>query len=171
MTTSKRNKFLTGLTFLLVAAIIAGGAMLWRQLCQHQPVEISISNPTSQPAPGYIYIGGEVVSPGIYPLRAGDSLESLLQAAGGGTTTADLSTIRLLIPAMDEGEGPQKVDINRAEAWLLQALPGIGETRAQAIIDYRRQNGPFRHTSELTKVEGIGPATYHQIRELITVAD
>jgi len=50
-------------------------------------------------------------------------------------------------------------------------LPGIGEVRAQAIIDYRRQNGPFHNISELTKVEGIGTATYEQIKQLITVAD
>jgi competence protein ComEA len=70
-----------------------------------------------------------------------------------------------------EGEPPQKVNINRAEAWLLGALPGIGEVRAQAIIDYRQQNGPFRSTNELLKVAGIGTATYERIKDLITVAD
>ncbi len=68
-------------------------------------------------------------------------------------------------------ESPQKIDINRAEAWLLQALPGIGETRAQAIIDYRRQNGPFQSINELTKVSGIGAATLDSIKDLITVTD
>ena len=42
-------------------------------------------------------------------------------------------------------------------------LLGFGEVRAQAIIDYRHQNGPFRNISDLTKVEGIGIATYEQI--------
>lgn len=68
-------------------------------------------------------------------------------------------------------ESPQKVDLNRAEAWLLQALPGIGESRAQAIIKYRQEKGPFRQTSDLMKVEGIGPATYEPIKHLITVAE
>jgi len=54
---------------------------------------------------------------------------------------------------------------------LLEALPGIGETRAQAIIDYRQQNGPFHNINELTKVEGIGIATYEKIKHLISVAD
>ena len=66
---------------------------------------------------------------------------------------------------------PQKIDINRAEAWLLEALPGIGESKAQAIIAYRQQNGGFGHIAEITNVEGIGPAIYEQIKELITVGD
>ena len=57
----------------------------------------------------------------------------------------------------------QKVDINRAPAWLLEALPGIGEVRAQDIINYREQNGPFRTIYELLEVKGIGPATFEQV--------
>jgi comEA protein len=68
-------------------------------------------------------------------------------------------------------EQPQKIDINRAEAWLLEALPGIGPSKAQAIIDYRQQNGGFKHITEITRVEGIGPAIYEQIKDLITVGD
>ena len=84
--------------------------------------------------------------------------------------------ISLPPPPEPEGEGnpaelPQKIDINRAEAWLLEALPGIGEIKAQAIIAYRQQNGGFSHITEITKVEGIGPAIYEEIKELITVGD
>lgn len=68
-------------------------------------------------------------------------------------------------------EQPQKIDINRAEAWLLEALPGIGESKAQAIIAYRQQNGGFKHITEITLVDGIGPAIYEDIKELITVGD
>jgi comEA protein len=68
-------------------------------------------------------------------------------------------------------EQPQKIDINRAKAWLLEALPGIGPSKAQAIIDYRQQNGGFKHITEITRVEGIGPAIYEQIKDLITVGD
>jgi comEA protein len=66
---------------------------------------------------------------------------------------------------------PQKIDINRAEAWLLEALPGIGESKAQAIIAYRQQNGGFHSITEITRVEGIGPAIYEEIKDLITVGD
>lgn len=66
---------------------------------------------------------------------------------------------------------PQKIDINRAEAWLLEALPGIGSNKAQAIIDYRQQNGSFSDISEILNVEGIGETIYEDIWELITVGD
>jgi comEA protein len=66
---------------------------------------------------------------------------------------------------------PQKIDINRAEAWLLEALPGIGPSKAQAIIEYRQQNGGFSDISEILNVEGIGETIYEDIRELITVGD
>lgn len=89
-------------------------------------------------------------------------------------------TIEISLPPSQEpepdgevnpAEQPQKIDINRAEAWLLEALPGIGESKAQAIIDYRQQNGGFKHITEITRVEGIGPAIYEQIKDLITVGD
>ena len=66
---------------------------------------------------------------------------------------------------------PQKVDINRAETWLLAALPGIGEARAQAIIDYRQRYGPFRDINELLKVPGIGDTIFEGIKRLITVKE
>ena len=75
------------------------------------------------------------------------------------------------ISQTEEQEQPQKIDLNLAEAWLLESLPGIGETRARAIIDYRQQNGLFNNINELTKVEGIGVTTYEKIKHLITVAD
>ena len=84
--------------------------------------------------------------------------------------------ISLPPPPVPEGEAnpaelPQKIDINRAEAWLLEALPGIGEAKAQAIIAYRQQNGGFGHITEIANVEGIGPAIYEDIKNLITVGD
>ncbi|MFC1915790.1 ComEA family DNA-binding protein [Chloroflexota bacterium] len=91
--------------------------------------------------------------------------------AGGISAAADLNQLKLYIPEVNGEEPPQKVNINRAEAWLLQALPGIGEVRAQAITDYRQQNGRFKNINELTKVEGIGTATYEKLKHLITIAD
>jgi len=66
---------------------------------------------------------------------------------------------------------PQKIDINRAEAWLLEALPGIGPSKAQAIIAYRQQNGGFSDISEILHVPGIGLSLYEDIKDLITVGD
>ncbi|MFQ6371508.1 ComEA family DNA-binding protein [Shewanella sp. YIC-542] len=51
----------------------------------------------------------------------------------------------------------QKININTATAAELQMLNGIGEAKAQAIVEYREANGKFTSLEELTKVKGIGP--------------
>ena len=170
MTISGFSKYWTLLIILLVATITVGGIVAWSRYSGSQPIEISIAKSPSQEQLDRIYIGGAITSPGFYPLKAGDSIEALIQAAGGTTTSADLSGLKLYIPEVEEEE-PQKINLNRAEVWLLEALPGIGETLAQRIVDYRHQNGPFQNINELIKVEGIGTTTYQQIKHLITVAD
>lgn len=64
---------------------------------------------------------------------------------------------------------PGLVDINIATLEQLDSLPGIGPTKAQAIIDYRQANGPFESIEEIMDVPGIGPVTFEQIKDLITV--
>jgi len=175
--TGKPNLFWTLITILLVVIIVTGGIVAWRRYSPAQPVEISLPprqelpKGTHQEPQGRIYIGGNVTSPGFYLFTTSDSLEALIQAAGGATSSANLSGLKLYIPGVVEGQGPQKVDINRAELWLLEALPGIGETLAQRIVDYRQKSGLFHNTNELLKVDGIGAKTYERIKDLITVAE
>lgn len=119
---------------------------------------------------GQIYVSGEVNNPGSYPLAAGDTVQGIIRAAGGTTDNADTNQLEFRVANL-AGEPPQKVNINRAEAWLLMALPGIGEVRAKAIIDYRQRNGPFHSINELVNVAGIGTDTFEQIKQLITVSD
>jgi competence protein ComEA len=125
------------------------------------------------PAPGIdgeVYVLGDVDSPGLYPLRGDDTIEDLLQTAGG---RADDPATGQVYVYVDYGAEPalQKVDINRAPEWLLEALPGIGPVLSQAIIDYRLQNGGFKVITEITQVEGIGQAVYEDIKDYITVGD
>ena len=61
------------------------------------------------------------------------------------------------------------VNINTATKEQLDALKGIGPTKAQAIIDYRTKHGPFKSVDDLEKVPGIGPATLKDIRKDVTV--
>jgi competence protein ComEA len=61
------------------------------------------------------------------------------------------------------------ININQASAAQLDTLPGIGATKAQAIIDYRTQNGPFLKVDDLEKVKGIGPATVEKLRPKVTI--
>lgn len=51
----------------------------------------------------------------------------------------------------------------------LATLPGIGATRAQAIVAYRQQHGPFQRVQDLLAVSGIGPSTLERLRSLVTV--
>ena len=158
------------IAILLVAAIILSLFSLVG-CSQGKPIEISTPENTISEQITQIYIGGAVNNPGFYPLKDGDSIEALIQAAGGITDGAEPSQLELHIPRSGEEKEPQRIDINRAPAWLLEALPGIGEVKAQDIISYRQEFGPFQNINELLKVKGIGQSTLDNIEDLITVAD
>jgi competence protein ComEA len=164
-----KHRFWTLIIILLIAVVIIGGIVAWQRYSPPHLVEISL--PPTPEFQGEVYLGGAVSSPGFYPVESGDSIDTLIQAAGGTTDDADLTTVKIYIPKAGEEQQPQKIDINRAEAWLLEALPSIGQSKAQAIIDYHQQNGAFCSITEITEVQGIGPAIYEQIKDLITVAD
>ena len=57
------------------------------------------------------------------------------------------------------------IDLNTADEYDLRRLPGIGEKRAQAIVDYREEHGPFRSVEDLTRVSGIGEGILDGLRE------
>lgn len=61
------------------------------------------------------------------------------------------------------------VNVNTATAEELQTLDGVGEVKAQAIVDYRKDNGEFESKSDLTEVNGIGPSTLDGIRSEVTL--
>lgn len=61
------------------------------------------------------------------------------------------------------------VNVNTASAAELQLLPGIGETRAQAILDTRKAKGGFRSVDELVDVKGIGDSALARMRPFVTL--
>jgi competence protein ComEA len=62
---------------------------------------------------------------------------------------------------------PNAIDINRASAEELMSLPGIGETIAERIIEFRQKNGLFRRPEELLLVPGISEKKFREIRTLV----
>jgi len=72
-------------------------------------------------------------------------------------------------PTSESSSGTELVNINTATSEQLDTLPGIGPSTAQKIIDYRATNGPFATIEDILKVSGIGPATFDNIKNLITV--
>jgi len=61
------------------------------------------------------------------------------------------------------------LDLNRADAADLDALPGIGPVLARRIVDFRREHGPFRRVEELRAVRGVGPRLLERIRPRVEV--
>jgi comEA protein len=88
-------------------------------------------------------------------------------AADTATTKAAADTKAV---AKDAAKPKLMVNINKASKDELKALKGIGDTRAQDIIDYRTKNGDFKTIDDLEKVKGVGPGTMKQIRANISVS-
>ena len=76
----------------------------------------------------------------------------------GGETTEEESRPDSLLPG-------EVIDINKADFYDLQRLPGIGERRAQDIVGWREEHGPFQSLDELVNVPGIGPGILEGLRE------
>ena len=167
---SRADRLYLSVTVLLAVAAIAGGVMLAVQHSRNQPAEIVLSQTEPPEQSGELYLGGALANPGIYPWQEGDTIQALLLDTGV-EPDADLSHIEIYVPREGEEQSSQKIDINRAEPWLLEALPGIGEVTAQAIVDYRDENGSFKRIEDLLQVKGIGEGTLAKIKDYITVSD
>ena len=72
-------------------------------------------------------------------------------------------------PGIPRSPAKDPIDLNAADSALLMTLPEIGETRAAAIIAYRRIHGPFQSVDELAAVDGIGAGILELVREYVCV--
>ena len=63
----------------------------------------------------------------------------------------------------------EKININDASAEQLEAIPGVGLKKAQAIVDYRSKNGKFSSIDDLVKVKGIGQKMMDKMKGLVTI--
>ncbi|WP_240033891.1 helix-hairpin-helix domain-containing protein [Planococcus salinus] len=136
-------------------------------------------------------VKGAVAHPGVYELSPEARIQDLIQAAGGFLPEADSRAINLAMKLQDEmsvyvpavGEeillpesphsaaatGDTMVNLNTAAEAELTSLPGIGPSKAAAIITYRTDHGNFKTIDELKEVTGIGDKTFEQLKDAITV--
>jgi competence protein ComEA len=86
----------------------------------------------------------------------------------GGSTTPQQTTPSATGRSSSTKLAPgQKVNINTATAEELDALPGIGPTKAQAIIDYRNQHGDFKDIEDIQNVKGIKAGEFSKLKDYI----
>ncbi|HAM81317.1 helix-hairpin-helix domain-containing protein [Ornithinibacillus bavariensis] len=132
-------------------------------------------------------IKGEVMSPGVYDMPSDARVKDVVDAAGGFTKDADQQMINLAQKVLDEmiiivpkhgemesdGTSEQskqgKVRINYASEEEIQQLPGIGPSKARAIIQYREEFGYFKQVEDLLEVSGIGEKTLDALKEEIQI--
>ncbi|MCW3791387.1 helix-hairpin-helix domain-containing protein [Paenibacillus sp. LS1] len=105
------------------------------------------------------------------PPDTSNSIEPVAQSTNSNPSVTSETASNSNPPVVREVTGDSgKIDVNTAPVSKLTELPGIGEKKAQAIVDYRNAHGPFVKVSDLTKVKGIGMkmlekmAPYVQIR-------
>jgi len=130
-------------------------------------------------------VAGAVRRPGLYRLAPGARVADALAAAGGATSRANVDAVNLAAPLADglqvvvpvrgaagaaSGGSPSStapVDLNSASVEQLDALPGIGPSTAQKIVDYRQAHGAFHSLEELDAVPGIGAGRIAQLKGLV----
>ncbi|HUP84391.1 MAG TPA: helix-hairpin-helix domain-containing protein [Acidimicrobiales bacterium] len=145
--------------------------------------------PTGGPAVVFVHVAGAVAHPGLYRLGGSPRVADAIDAAGGPAAEADVDTVNLAAPVADgervyvarRGEAPPPdgsgeeartagpLDLNTATADQLDALPGVGPSTAEAILDYRKEHGRFRSVDELLEVRGIGEAKLAELRSKVRV--
>ena len=165
------------------------------QINASENTENSISQPEIAKNEIVVHIAGAVENPGVYTLTEGQRVEDALQKAGL-TDQADADALnraallndgqKIVVPFTDEAhtinqqensiehslstpEQNHKINLNQATITQLMDLPGIGEVKAGAIIQYRQEHGGFRSVEELLQVSGIGRAIYAQVADCVYV--
>ena len=172
-------KTIINITYGVLIGLLAAG-LIWLSVSRPRGESVTLL-PTATPAMLIVYVSGAVATPGVYAVPDGSRIETAVQAAGGLIPGADKSNINLAtlltdgqqinVPGVVETSHVivGRVNINTATVADLDGLPGIGPTTAQAIVDYRLQNGPFQVIQDIQKVQGVGPATFENIKNFINV--
>ena len=188
-----RRRALAGALLLALVLLVAGRHLAGAGASSSEPARAERplqAVEDAAPAALVVHVVGAVRRPGLYRLREGSRVADAVARAGGATPRADQSLVNLAAPIADGAQilvprrvaagaatagggagdsttaaaGP--VHLNTATLEQLDALPGIGPTTAQKILDFRAEHGAFTSIDELDAVPGIGPARLEQLREV-----
>ena len=169
------------IAFAGLISLIAVLAWGWQWLTSPTTELVSVAPETSSSvAAGVVVVdvAGAVKNPGVFELPLGSRVQDAVEAAGGlkSRQQAGVNLARVLVDGeqifigQPPAEAPNaKLNINRATAAQLEALPGVGPVLAQSIIDYRESHGGFRRIEELDGVSGIGPSMMRKLKDSVTV--
>lgn len=180
-----KSQILKQLIIILVIGILIGliiGGLIWILVRQPSGTPIVLSTRVTDNQIT-VYVSGQVVSPGVFQIPHGSRVIDAINAAGGTIPSADIDYLNMaeilsdsdhiLVPSIPMvGElVVSKININYATQTQLESLPGIGAVFAKNIIDFRNEFGLFTKIEEIQKVPGIGPATFEEIKNSITVGE
>lgn len=105
-------------------------------------------------------------SPKTQPRRTNPTVVTVPQAIAAATSTPQPTAASSSATSMSTGS----VNINTADATLLESLPGVGPSTAKAIIAHRQANGPFAKPEGLLEVKGIGDGKFAAMKQFVTVS-
>ena len=132
----------------------------------------------------YVHVCGAVIQEGVYELPKGSRVYEAIEKAGGFRADAATTEVnqaeeledgmRLYVPTVNELIEAQskkngKININKASKEELMTLPGVGESKAERIIQYRKERGAFKKTEEIMNISGIKEGLYNKIKDYISV--
>lgn len=171
MLAEKRNRLLLVVGGVLVIVVMLFCIGLFSPTTKRIEPELIAMSPTPTPAI-VVDVKGNVMNPGVYTLPGGSRVQDAVSAAGGFVSEETGETVNLAKILID-GEmvviGKMKVNLNTADQQELETLPGIGETLAKRIIEYRDIHGNFYSIEDIMQVKGIGEGTFQNLQDAITV--
>ncbi|QWG29774.1 competence protein ComE [Bacillus mycoides] len=134
-----------------------------------------------------IDVKGAVVREGVYEMKEGDRAKDAVEKAGGFLLEADVKKVNLAqivqdqmilyVPNKNErvqevatfSKGEAKIQINAASKEQLEKITGIGSRKAESILKYREEHGPFQKIEDLLEIDGIGAKSLEKIKDQIII--
>lgn len=180
---------------LLLSVVLCGCRQTSYLSSQSEDISTESSSETIQEfsVSGYVQIAGAVKNPGVYEIGEDTRLFMVIESAGGLSPDADISGLNqarvikdgesIYVQTVEEAkkaaeksglegtteDSDSRVNLNTADMERLMTLPGVGESKAKQIIEYRETNGSFSSIEEIMEIQGIKEGVFNKIKDSIKV--